>query len=52
LNAKNKYEEKVIEIEEIVNVGDDEEEDVNEEMILQDHENEDNIDFDYGDEVN
>ena len=52
MNAKNKYEEKVIEIEEIVNVGDDEEEDVNEEMILQDHINEDNIDFDYGDEVN
>ena len=35
----------------MVDVGDDEVEDVNKEMILQDDENDGNIDLDYGNEV-
>ena len=60
MNAKKKSKEKVIEVEEpeeIVDIGDDEEdvqedvqEDVNDEMILQDDEDDNFIDLDYGDD--
>ena len=52
MNAKKKSKEKVIKVEEpeeIVDVGDDVE-DVNDEMILQDDEDDNFIDLDYGDD--